>query len=199
MEPSISNDLNSMIVGELEEHRKLATMLVSECGHDVLAASRLVERTVRHRGTIIVAGNGGSSSQSDHIAGEFVGRFRRNRSPYPAISLATSSASMTAIGNDYGYEFVFERQLAAYARSGDLVIALTTSGKSSNVVRLLKASLRMKIPSITLTGNSPEEVCDISTVTVSVPSSDTARVQEVHLLIGHVLALVGERVILETD
>lgn len=195
MESSSASELLPAVRNELEQYRQLANLLIDACATDIFRAAELVVQTVSSNRRIFVAGNGGSSSQADHIAAEFVGRFRQERSPYPAMSLATSIASMTAIGNDYGYEFVFERQLAAHGRPGDMLIALSTSGKSENIIRLLEAAMAVGIKSITLTGNSADGVRNLSTVTVSVPSSDTARIQEAHLLMGHILAFVGEKAI----
>ena len=195
MEFSVASELKSVVHSEFDQYRRLANILIDTCAEDVLRASELVARAVESNRRIFVAGNGGSSSQADHIAGEFVGRFRQERSPYSAMSLAMSVASLTAISNDYGYESAFERQLAAHGGPGDLLIALTTSGRSLNIIKLLEAAKSVGIKSITLTGDSPARVSELSTLTVSVPSGDTARIQEVHLLIGHVLALVGEQVI----
>jgi D-sedoheptulose 7-phosphate isomerase len=196
MGPNFATDLLPVVYAEMDQYRQLASALIEGCVEDIVSASHLVAQVVSSRRRIFVAGNGGSSSQADHIAAEFVGRFRHDRNPYPAMSLATSTASLTAIGNDFGYEFVFERQLAAHGNSGDLLIALTTSGSSSNIIRLLETSSALGIHSITLTGSSTTRVRDISTVSISVPSSDTARIQEVHLLIGHILALIGEHILL---
>lgn len=177
---------------EFKEYERLAAQLLPRLKANMLLAGREVCSTISQRGTIFIAGNGGSASQADHLAAEFVGRFKVERAPYPAMSLATSSACMTAIANDYAFEEVFSRQLRAHASGSDLVIALTTSGTSPNIIRLLLEAQALGLRSIVLTGMHLEMVQPISTVTMSVPSRSTAHVQEVHLFLGHLLASIGE-------
>lgn len=187
-----SVELDQLILDEMLAYQELATKLFAECGDAIKAACEEVVNTIRRQGRLFVAGNGGSASQADHIAGEFVGRFEKDRQPYPAFSLATSIASLTAIANDFSYEEVFARQLRAFGQSGDLVIALTTSGKSENIICLINDAKGLGIRTVCLTGLYTDDVEPFSEVVVAVPSIEVARIQEAHLLIGHLMAASGE-------
>lgn len=165
------------------------------CRADIELACIAVAETIINNGKIFLAGNGGSATQAEHIAAEFVGRFRKERQPYFAQSLGSNFAAITAIANDYGYEQVFSRELRAMANSKDLLIVLTTSGKSKNIIHLLETAQELGVRAIGLTGSSGQSLRKLCSVTVAVPSIDTARVQEIHLFIGHVLANLGEIVL----
>jgi len=140
--------------------------------------------SLEHGGKVICFGNGGSATQASHLAGELVGRFRRTRRPFPAVSLASDGGTMTCIGNDFGYPALFERQMEAFAQRGDVAIGLTTSGKSENVVRALAIARERGAVTIALTGSAglsgdkPDHL-------LAVPSDDTAHIQEVHLMLLH--------------
>lgn len=190
---------SSIIISELRELKELINQMSLVGEDELLIASEEMISCVKRGGRIFIAGNGGSASQSDHLAAEFVGRFKLERMPYPAQSLASSYAAMTAIANDYSFEEVFSRQLKAHASKGDLVIALTTSGRSPNIIRLLLQAQEIQVRSITLTGIDDKEVRPISNATVSVPSMSTAHIQEAHLFVGHLLALFGELAISGSD
>lgn len=134
---------------------------------------------------VLTFGNGGSSAEASHLAEELVGRFRRTRRPFPAISLSSDSATVTCISNDFGYEAVFERQVEAFVQPGDVAVALTTSGKSGNVVRALKTAKARGAVTIALTGSAGLTGADADHL-LAVPSSDSAHIQEVHLMLIHV-------------
>ena len=136
---------------------------------------------------IIWFGNGGSATQSQHMAGEFVGRFQRERRSLPSLSLTENMASVTAIGNDYGFEQIFSRQLEGLAQPGDVAVGLSTSGNSPNVVAGLRQAKAMGVAAIGLTGGSGGQMAGLCDVCICVPSGVTARIQEVHLTIGHIL------------
>jgi D-sedoheptulose 7-phosphate isomerase len=140
----------------------------------------------------LLAGNGGSAADAQHIAGEFVSRFYFDRPGLASIALTTDTSILTAIGNDYGYDKLFERQVQAHGKEGDVFIAISTSGNSPNIIRALNISKEMKIISIGFTGASGgkmEELCDIC---IKVPSTDTPRIQEAHILIGHIICCIVE-------
>lgn len=148
-------------------------------------------------GKLIIFGNGGSSTDASHIAAEFVGRFRRERPGLPAISLNTDMAAMTAISNDYGYEEVFSRQLKALASEGDIVIAISTSGNSPNVLKAVEAAKRKKLKVVAMTGADGGKLAARVPGTFKVPSDVTARVQEVHITIGHILCQLVDDILFE--
>ncbi len=142
--------------------------------------------SLKQGGRIIFAGNGGSAADAQHLAAEFVSRFEFDRPGLPALSLSTDTSMITAIGNDYGYEYLFLRQLQAQARPGDVFVGITTSGKSSNVLRAFEACKDLQVTSIALCGLGGELEGKVD-YALRVPSSKTARIQECHILIGHMI------------
>jgi D-sedoheptulose 7-phosphate isomerase len=144
---------------------------------------------------IMLAGNGGSAADAQHIAGEFVSRFAFDRPGLPAIALTTDTSILTAIGNDYGYEKLFERQVQAHAQKGDVLIAYSTSGNSKNIINALREAKVRGVVCIGLSGNrggSMKELCDHY---LSVPSADTPKIQEGHAVLGHILCGLVENAI----
>ena len=157
------------------------------------AAADALARAIGSGGKVLTFGNGGSSTQASHLAEELVGRFKKNRRPFPAISLSSDSGTLTCISNDFGYETIFERQIEAFAQSGDVAIALTTSGKSENVIRALRSAARRGAITIALTGSAGLDGATADHV-LAVPSDDSAIVQEVHLILIHLFCAAVEEV-----
>ena len=143
------------------------------------------------RGKIIFAGNGGSFADSQHLAAEFISRFLFDRSALPAIALGTNSSNMSAIGNDYGYENVFARELDALGSKGDIFIPITTSGNSPNLIEAVKIASDRKLKTIALTGETGGALGSMCEC-LKIPSSNVPRVQESHILIGHILCQIAE-------
>ena len=154
------------------------------------AASVLVQR-LSAGGKVLVFGNGGSAAEAGHLAEELVGRFRKNRRPLPAISLSSDTGAVTCIANDFGYETIFERQIEAFAQAGDVAIALTTSGKSENVLRAVRAARSRRAVTIALTGEAGLIGAEADHL-LAVPSPEAAIVQEVHLMLIHCFCLAVE-------
>jgi len=152
----------------------------------IVAAGELIAATLAAGGKVLLCGNGGSAADAQHIAAELVGRFVVERRGLPAIALTTDTSALTAIGNDYGYELVFRRQVEALGRPGDVLIAITTSGTSKNVVAAADAARALGVKVIGLTGARGRAFVDACDAGVVVPSGDTARIQECHIAIGHV-------------
>jgi len=150
------------------------------------AADRLVA-CLDAGGTVLACGNGGSAADAAHFTTELVCRLKEDRRPFPAICLNTHGGDLTAITNDYGYAHVFERQVHAFAKSGDVLIALSTSGNSQNITLALKAAATLKLDSIALLGRDGGQAAGIASTDVIVPGDDTARIQEAHKLILHTL------------
>ena len=150
----------------------------------VVAAGESIVHALAAGGTVLVAGNGGSAAVASHIAAEFIGKCVHDRPALPAINLAESLSAVTAIGNDYGYADVFARAIAAYARPGDVLIAMSTSGRSENVARAIAVAKNQGVTSIALVGAQPNLLADADHV-LCVPSSYTPRVQEVHMAWAH--------------
>ena len=140
-----------------------------------------------HGGCVMWAGNGGSAADSQHLASELVGRFERERKGIAAIALTTDTSALTSIGNDFGFESIFARQVEAVGRPGDLLIGITTSGASPNILRAVEVARDRGMTTIGLTGRSGGNLKDIADVCLVVPSESTARIQEAHIFIGHIL------------
>jgi len=154
-------------------------------------AALLVE-TLRTGHKVLVAGNGGSAAEAQHFAAELVGRFKRDRAPYAVLSLTTDTSILTAVANDYGYQDVFARQVLAFGQPGDLFIAFSTSGESENMVRAATAAQKCLMTVIAVTGERPNRLGRLADVTVRVPVADTALVQELHMIVTHILCDIAE-------
>lgn len=155
-------------------------------------AARTIIESLKKGGKVLVFGNGGSASDSQHIAAELVGRFKKERQPLAALALTVNTSILTAIANDYGYDAVFSRQVEALGRPGDVAIAISTSGKSGNVLEAVKKARLVGLKTIGLSGcggGKLKEICDINIV---VPSNDTARIQEAHIMAGHIICELVE-------
>jgi D-sedoheptulose 7-phosphate isomerase len=167
-------------------------LLDPACVAAVASAAALIAERVRAGGKLLVFGNGGSAADATHIAAELVGRFLLDRRALPALSLSDNASAVTAIGNDYGFERIFARQVEALGTSGDVALGISTSGTSANVVEALRAARRLGLATIALTG-AGAALRDVADVCVAVPSRETPRIQEAHTLIGHVLCELVER------
>jgi len=141
---------------------------------------------------LLVAGNGGSAALAHHVAGEMVGRFDREREPFSALALSGDPAGLTAIGNDYGYDEVFARQVHAHGRQGDVFLALSTSGRSANLLRAVDVGRRVGLTAWALTGPGPNPLADAADDVMAVPTADTPSVQDVHQVAVHLLCLAFE-------
>jgi D-sedoheptulose 7-phosphate isomerase len=154
----------------------------------------IIYSSLAARGQLLIAGNGGSAADAQHIVAELTGRFFRERQPFRALALHVNTSALTAIGNDYGYEYVFARELSAHARPGDVFLAITTSGNSRNILRAIEAARKSKVIVIGLTGESGGEVRAACDLCLCVPSKSTPRIQEMHITIGHAICeLLEER------
>lgn len=148
---------------------------------------------------ILFAGNGGSAADCQHLAAELVGRFGYDRPGLPAIALTTDTSILTAVGNDYGFEQIFSRQVQALGRPGDVLIAYSTSGNSANVLAAFDAAKQLDILRVGMTGNKRGMICDQSDCLIEVPSPITARIQEAHLAIGHIICDMVEQTLFPRD
>jgi D-sedoheptulose 7-phosphate isomerase len=182
-------DLLRVKISALES---LLSNLISEHGKEFEICSKIFADTLRNGNTIFWCGNGGSASESSHLAVELIGRFKNNRNPLPSISLNSDSAAITCIANDFGYDQIYSRQLDGLSKPGDLLIALSTSGNSENIVNVLKTARSKGVTSISLLGKGGGTALGISDHSILVNSDETARIQEIHLLIGHTLCEFAE-------
>lgn len=156
-------------------------------------------RCFQRKGKLLLAGNGGSAADAQHIAGEFVSRFAFDRPGLPAIALTTDTSIMTAIGNDYGYEKLFARQIQAQGQEGDIFIGYSTSGKSPNVLLAFEEARAQGLICVGLTGNRGGAMKNLCHHLLEVPSADTPKIQEGHLVLGHILCGLVERAIFGTS
>ena len=150
-------------------------------------ASDLLIETFLTKGKILLAGNGGSAADCQHIAAEFIGRLNFDRNPLPAIALTSNTSNLTCIANDYGYDEIFTRQMHALACENDSLIVYSTSGKSKNIIKLVDEAKNKVKNIIALTGNHTEELLNYADVIISVKSSKTTRIQEIHAIAGHIM------------
>lgn len=159
----------------------------------VEAAAEACIHAMKSGNKVLLAGNGGSAADAQHIAGEFVSRFAFDRPGLPAIALTTDTSILTAIGNDYGYDKLFARQVQAHAHKGDIFIAYSTSGKSPNVIAALQEAKNLGVVCVGMTGNRGGPMRDLCDYCLDVPSADTPKIQEGHAVLGHILCGLVER------
>ena len=159
--------------------------------------SRVVVQAMSTGGKVLLFGNGGSAGDAQHIAAEFVGRFAFDRPALPALALSVNSSCVTAIGNDYGFDLVFSRQIEALGRPGDVAIGISTSGNSANVVRGLSAAKSVGLTTVAFTGCAGGKVRSAADYCLCASSNETPRIQECHILMGHIIAELVERTIFQ--
>ncbi|HEY2010107.1 MAG TPA: D-sedoheptulose 7-phosphate isomerase [Rhizomicrobium sp.] len=153
----------------------------------VAEAAEMMVCALKAGNKVMFCGNGGSAADSQHLAAELMGRYMRDRRPLPALSLTVDTSALTAIGNDYGYDEVFARQLRGIGASGDVLVGISTSGNSANVVKAIATARDMGVRTIALTGQSGGKLAGIADLCIAVPASQTNQIQEMHITIGHVV------------
>ena len=178
--------MTSLFLQNLQEHNALLATLHTLEGA-VLAAGTLAGRTLQQGGKILFCGNGGSAADSQHLAAELTGRFIHDRRPLAAMALSTDTSALTCIGNDYSFDEVFARQVAGLGRAGDLLIGISTSGNSRNVIRAVEEARQLGMQTLGLLGRDGGQLRHLCDQSIIVPSPVTARIQECHILIGHTL------------
>ena len=190
------------MIAKIESSLQASQQLVADLQADTLLQDNLVRAVdacvecLRAGGKLMFAGNGGSAAEAQHFSAELVGRFLRQRPALASIALHTDTSALTAIGNDYGYDHVFSRQVEALGRPGDIFIGLSTSGRSKNILMAMQAARAAGIRTIGLTGRLPQEMADLSDIILNMPSGHTPQVQEGHLIIGHLLCDLVEEAML---
>ncbi len=175
-----------IITGSLDEHSDVVRRTSDLIHGEIEKCGRLIAETVQNGNKVLICGNGGSAADAQHIAAELAGRFEKERSAYAGIALTTDTSALTAISNDYGFERVFARQVEALAREGDLIIAISTSGVSPNIIAAVMEARRRGCKVIGMTGASGKKLAALSDLCIMVPSERTARIQELHITIAHI-------------
>lgn len=176
-----------MISDELKDHRDVITKVIDNLVPDIEAACAIICEVIKAGNKVLLAGNGGSAADAQHIAAELTGRFVKERKPLPGIALTTDTSALTAIANDYGYDQVFSRQLEGLASVGDLFIGISTSGNSAGIIKAFDVARALNCKTLGLSGRDGGKMNDCCDLNIIVPSIVTARIQEMHILIGHIL------------
>ena len=179
--------MQSIIKFEFKEHLKISQATFESIGHSVEVAAKLCLECLKNGNKILLFGNGGSAADAQHIAAELVGRYKTERKSLAAIALTTDTSALTAISNDYGYDCVFDRQVEALANKGDVAIGISTGGISANVISALKLANDLNCKTIGFSGRGGGEMNELCDINIVVPAQATARIQEMHIVIGHTI------------
>lgn len=182
---------------QIRENIDIAERLIKESIELILKAGDKLVDTFKKGNKLLLCGNGGSAADSQHIAAEFVNRFRKERAPLPAIALTTDTSILTSISNDYDYKYSFSKQVSAIGQKGDVLIGISTSGMAANVIEAVIAARAGGLYTIGLTGNGGGKLKNFVDLCIKVPSHDTPRIQEAHILIGHLLCDIVEKAVFD--
>ncbi|MDB4925418.1 D-sedoheptulose 7-phosphate isomerase [Mucilaginibacter sp.] len=176
-----------MVIEELKDHQNIIQKVIDTLATDIEKACDMITTAIKNGNKVLIAGNGGSAADAQHIAAELSGRFVKDRKALPGIALTTDTSALTSIANDYGYEYVFSRQLEALAQPGDLFIGISTSGNSQGVLNAFKTAKAINCNALGLSGRDGGQMNGLCDLNIIIPSTITARIQEMHILIGHIL------------
>ena len=182
--------MKQTINNELLSHLETIKKVIETMNNDLENASKMVVDTLKNGNKILLCGNGGSAADAQHIAAELTGRYKTERRGLAGIALTTDTSALTAIGNDYGYDRVFDRQVEALVNKGDLVLGISTSGNSKNVVNALRLANELGCITIGFTGRDGGEMNEVCDINLIVPSDNTPRIQEMHILYGHTICQI---------
>ena len=167
---------------------------------DIEKAIKIIHKKIKLGGKLMLCGNGGSAADAQHLAAEFSGRFYSDRKAYPSFALHSNSSYVTAVGNDYGFENIYSRIIDGIGKKGDVLVCISTSGNSENLLRAAKVAKKNKVHTISLTGNNLSSGLNLhSDITVNVDSNDTPRIQETHILIGHIICELVEKKLISNE
>lgn len=185
--------MNDLIQGEFFLHIDTAQATLKGIVGDIDKASKMMINALKNGNKIMTCGNGGSAADSQHFAAELSGRYLEDREGLACVALTTDTSALTAIGNDFGFEFIFSRQVEALAKSGDILLAISTSGNSQNIIKAIDTAKSKGCKTIGLSGKDGGKMNDCVDLNIVIPSSSTPRIQEMHLLIEHILCNLIER------
>jgi D-sedoheptulose 7-phosphate isomerase len=189
--------LNDLVLDRIQRSIEVKQALLSDetFRERVAQAAMQIVKSLRASGKVLFFGNGGSAADAQHLAAEFTGRYLKERRALPALALHGNSSAVTAIGNDYGFEFVFARQMEALGQAGDVAVGISTSGNSPNVLRALEVARSKGIYTVTLTGASGGAMKKLADCALCIPSEETPRIQECHILAGHIICEIAEEML----
>ena len=191
------NDIRDKIRHDLQDHLLVMTAVSESLVDQIGFIAGIMIDSLQNNNKILLMGNGGSAADAQHLAAELVGRFKAERKALPAIALTTDTSILTALGNDYGYESVFARQIEALGCAGDVVVGISTSGESANILKALEVANEIGCKTIGLTGKGGGRIAKVVEVSLVVPSQETARIQEAHITIGHIVCNLVEESFIE--
>jgi len=175
---------------EFSSHLETINNVIGSMEQDIENASKIIVDALKNGNKVLLCGNGGSAADAQHIAAELTGRYKTERRGLPGIALTTDTSALTAIGNDYGYDRVFDRQVESLANNGDVIIGISTSGNSKNVISALKLGQELGCKTVGLTGRDGGAMNDVCNINLIVPSNNTPRIQEMHILFGHTICQI---------
>ncbi len=184
--------MKEAILREIEEHKNTIEKLYATCGDALEQSAKTILESLKNGNKFLLAGNGGSAGDAQHIAAELTGRYKKERPGIKAIALTTDTSAITAIGNDYGYDYIFSRQLDALGVNGDVFLGISTSGNSKNIIEALTLAKERGITTIGLSGRDGGAMRSLCDINIIVPSDNTPRIQEMHILVGHTLCMLIE-------
>jgi len=193
------NQKVDFIQNELKESSRVMQDMINHTLDVIIDASDSIIETFRNGGKILLCGNGGSAADCQHIAAELVCRFKLERKGMPAIALTTDSSIMTAVSNDRDYEEIFRRQVEALGSSGDILIGISTSGRSRNVLLAMEQAKSLGMRTIAFTGSEPGKMAETADIVVSIPSTDVPKIQEGHIVAAHILCGLVEKILFENE
>lgn len=182
----MEKNIENIFFEHVESHKTVLSNL-GTVKNEVLKSAKLIFSSLQEGRKIILCGNGGSASDAQHIAAEFIGRYKQERASLPAIALNTDTSALTAIANDYGYENVFKRQFEGLFNEGDVLVTFTTSGNSENIIKVLESANQLGCKSICFTGESGGRCSELCSIPIKIPSETTAFIQEMHIICGHII------------
>ena len=181
----------------LQEGARLHLDMADRCADAIASAAGAIASSFASGGKLLICGNGGSAADSQHIAAEFIGRLSKERDPLPAVALTTDTSVVTAVGNDYGFEMVFARQVLALGKEGDVLMAISTSGRSPNVLAAVKAGNEKRLTTVGLSGGSGGPLGRLVEILISPASADVQRIQECHISAAHIICELVEAILLK--
>jgi D-sedoheptulose 7-phosphate isomerase len=183
--------MQEIIKRSIEKHKEALELLEAN-GKAIAEIAKLFLSCLERKAKLIFMGNGGSAADASHLAAEFTGRFKKNRKALPALSLSTNIPTLTAIGNDFGFDEIFVRQIESLAKVDDLVVGISTSGNSANVLKAIMKTKKLGIKTVGFLGRDGGKIKDYVDMALIIPSFDTPRIQEMHILVGHIICEIVE-------
>ncbi len=190
-----SNQLSIVLSSYISKHIENVSNLSENSLSTILAASEAIVRCINNGGKLMICGNGGSAADSQHLAAELVGRFKSDRRALPAISLTTDTSAITSIGNDYNFEHIFTRQIQGIGHKGDVLLTISTSGNSTNILKAAEYAKENDIFLVGLTGESGGILNKYADINITVPSHTTSHIQEMHIIVVHLLCTLIEKML----